>query len=89
MLSLLFYLGAMCKKFQLNRILFTMEKLSLIENCQILSFFVEFPDFILVHFIVSLYQKYQRYLTLFFLVMLRNSKNLLHHNFIMIYAADL
>ena len=89
MLSLLFYLGAMCKKFQLNRILFTMEKLSLIENCQILSFLVEFPDFILVHFIFSLYQKYQTYLTFFFLVMLGNSKSSLHHKFIKIYAADL
>ena len=88
MLSLLFYLGAMCKKFQLNRILFTMEKLSLIENCQILSFLVEFPDFILVHFIFSLYQKYQTYLTFLFLVMHGNSISSLHHNFIVIYAAD-
>ena len=89
MLSLLFYLGAMCKKFQLNRILFTMEKSSLIDNCQILCFLVEFPDFILVHFIFSLYQKYQTYLTFFFLVMLENSKSLLQHKFIMMYAADL
>ena len=88
MLSLLFYLGAMCKKFQLNRILFTMEKLSLIENCQILSFLVEFPDFILVLLIFSLYQKYQTYLTFLFLVMHGNSIKSLHHNFIVIYAAD-
>ena len=88
MLSLLFYLGAMCKKFQLNRILFTMEKLSLIENCQMLSFLIEFPDFILVHFIFSLYQKYQTYLTFLFLVMHGNSIGSLHHNFIVIYAAD-
>ena len=77
MLSLQFYLGAMCKKFQLNRILFTMEKSSLIDNCQILSFLVEFPDFLLVHFILNLYKKYQRYFTRSCLVVLGYSDSLL------------